>query len=321
MNKTITIAKTAAWLNERDNFLILTHRRPDGDTIGCAGALTVGLRELGKNAFVLRNPEITPRYSPYVEECWAPDGYVPEHIISVDTASDSLFPNNCAEYVGAIELCIDHHPSNTFYAHYTCLEDAVASCGEVVYEILVSMAGAISAKSAERLYVAVTTDTGCFMFGNTTADTLRVASLLVEAGAPHRRLNKLLFRTKTRSRTIIESMIYSRLEFYYGGAVAISTITRDMMESANADEDDLDDIASLPGSIEGVLAGITLREITSENDCKVSVRTSQNVDAHAISAHFGGGGHRFAAGFTIGKTIPEVREELLETLKEFFPQA
>jgi len=318
MNKTITVAETAAWLKERDNFLILMHRRPDGDTVGCAGALTGALRELGKNAYVLRNPEITPRYSPYVDDCWAPDDYVPEHIIAVDTASYSLFPKNSEEF--AVELCIDHHPSNTFYAQNTCLIEAAASCGEVVYEILVSMAGAISAKSAERLYVAITTDTGCFMFGNTTADTLRVASLLIEAGAPHRKLNKLLFRTKTRSRTIIESMIYSRLEFYYGGAVAISTITRDMMESANADEDDLDDIASLPGSIEGVLAGITLREITSESDCKVSVRTSQNVDAYAISAHFGGGGHKFASGFTIGKTIPEVREELLDTLKEFFPQ-
>jgi len=320
MSKPTTTAEAAAWLAGRDNFLILTHRRPDGDTVGCAGALAQGLRELGKTAYVLRNPEITPRYAPFAEECWAPDGYAPEHVITVDTASTSLFPKNGKEYESAVSLCIDHHPSNTSYAKNTCLNDAAASCGEVIYEILMAMSGCISEKTAERLYVAITTDTGCFLFGNTTADTLRVASLLVEAGAPHRRLNKLLFRTKTRSRTMIESMIFSGLGFHFGGAVAISTITLEMMETAGADEDDLDDIASLPGSVEGVLAGITLREMATTGVCKVSVRTSQNVDAHAISSRFGGGGHKFASGFALEKPLEEVREALLETLKEFFPQ-
>jgi len=314
----LTIAETAAWFKERDNFLVLTHRRPDGDTLGSAGALVQGLREAGKTAHALYNPETTPRYARFVEGCWAPDGYISEHIVTVDTASCSLSPLNGEEYFNAVSLCIDHHPSNTHYAEQSCLKVDAASCGEIVYKILMALSDGISAKSAERLYVAVSTDTGCFLFGNTTADTLRVASLLVEAGAPHRQLNKLLFRTKTRSRTIIESMIYSGLEFYFDGAVAISTITRAMMESSNANEDDLDDIASLPGSVEGVIAGITLREMASARDCKVSVRTSQSVDAHAISSHFGGGGHKFASGFTVEKTLAEVKEELLEILGACF---
>jgi len=320
MGKTITIQETAGWLKERDNFLILTHRRPDGDTIGCAGALTQGLLEAGKTAYILNNPETTPRYMPFVEDHWAPDGYVPDHVIVVDTASYSLFPKNGEKYIGAVSLCIDHHPSNSCYAELTCLIDA-ASCGEVIFDILIELSGRISEKSAERLYAAVATDTGCFAFANTTAEAHRVASSLIEAGAPHKKLNKILFRTKTRGRITIESMINAGLEYYFDGAVAISTITREMMASANANEDDVDDIASLPGSVEGVLVGITIRELTSEQDCKVSVRTTLSVDAHKICSRFGGGGHKLAAGYSIEKTVPEIKKALLEVLEDFIPAA
>ena len=321
MSIMLTIDETAAWLKARDNYLILTHRRPDGDTIGCASALAQGLREFGKTAYVLNNPEITPRYIRFIEEYRTPDKYKPEHVIVIDTASSSLFPRNSYGYIGSASLCIDHHHSNTLYAEYTCLDGSYGSCGEIIYEILIALSGSISAKSAESLYTAVSTDTGCFVFANTTANTLRVASLLVEAGAPYLELNKLLFRTKTRGRIKIEGAISTGLEFHFGGKVAISTITKDMMESANASEDDMDDIASLPGSIEGVLAGITIREMKSPLDCKVSVRTTPLVDAHAICEHFGGGGHAMAAGYTISKTVLEVKESLLETLRDFFPQS
>ena len=313
----LTIGDTAEWLKQRDGFLILTHRRPDGDAIGCAGALSQGLRELGKTAYVLANPETTARYERFIAEYLAPDGYTPGHIITVDTASYELFPKNGEIYKDAISLCIDHHPSNTLYAAHTCLNGEYASCGELVYEILILLAGNISPKTAERLYAALSTDTGCFVFANTTANTLRVASLLVEAGAPQKALNKLLFRTKTRGRIKIEGMIYSGLEFYFNGTAAISTITREMIDGSAANEDDLDDIASIPGSIEGVLVGITIRELTSTHDCKVSVRSVPSVDSHGICARFGGGGHPMAAGFSLEATVSEIKNLLLETLPEF----
>ena len=310
---------TAQWLKERDNFLIITHRRPDGDTIGCAGALAQGLREFGKTAYVLFNPETTPRYTRFVKDHWAPDGYVPEHVIAIDTASCELFPINGESYTGSVSLSIDHHPSNTLYAKLTCLNETDASCGETIYNILIAMSGSVSPKSAECLYAALSTDTGCFVFANTTANTLRVASLLIEAGAPHRELNRILFRTRSHGRIKIEGFIYSGIEFHFGGIVAISTITREMMENAGADEDDVDDIASIPGSIEGVLAGITIRELKSKSDCKVSVRTSPSVSANAICEHFGGGGHPMAAGFSLEKTVPEIKEALLAILGDFLP--
>ena len=318
-SKIMTTDETAGWLKARDGFLIITHQRPDGDTIGCAGALAQGLCEKGKTAYVLYNEEITPRYARFVEEFWAPDGFEAQHIITVDVASAEMFPASCDKYSGSVSLSIDHHPSNTNYAEFTCLNGTRASCGEIVYDILMALSGRISEICAERLYVALSTDTGCFAFGNTTANTLRVASLLIEAGAPHRVLNKTLFRTRTRERVKMESMIFSGLEFYFTGAVAIAVITLDMIKEAGAVEDDLDDFASLPGAINGVLVGITIRELSSEKDCKVSVRTSADVNANAVCAHFGGGGHPMAAGYSLNATVSEIKEGLLDIIPGFLP--
>ena len=321
MNETVflTTIETASWLETRDNFIIITHRRPDGDTIGCAGALARGLQEYGKTAYVLKNPETTPRYHRFVEEHLADDEYTPENVIIVDTASRELFPENASKYDGLVSLSIDHHPSNTLYADYTCLDGTFASCGEIVYEILLSLGATVDAKIADKLYVALSTDTGCFAYANTTANTLRLASELIKAGASHRELNKVLFRTKTRGRMKVEGKILSGLEFHYDGAIAISTITRRMMAEAGATEDDVDDISSIPGSIEGVSAGITIREMSAENDCKVSVRSGASVNSNDICERFGGGGHPMAAGFSLESSVSEIKKMLLEVLPEYLP--
>jgi len=307
----------AVWLAERNNFLIISHRRPDGDTLGSAAALAQGLRETGKTAFVLFNPEVTPRYAPFVGDYWAPDDYKPENIIAVDTASVDLFTDNAGVYKNSVSLGIDHHTSNSLYAGVNCIDAGRAACGEIIFDILMALSGAVSSETAERLYIALSTDTGCFSFGNTTANTLSVAARLIEYGAPNRVLNKMLFRTKTRGRIKIEGMLASGLEFHYDGKVAITAITREMMEAAGACEDDMDDIAVIAGSVKGVGIGITIREMSSANDCKVSVRTMLPYNAHAICLHFGGGGHKMAAGCTIEKPIDEVKTGLLEVLPDY----
>ena len=315
----MTIQETAQWLKTRDNFLILTHLRPDGDTLGSAAALVRGLNHAGKTAFILYNPEATPRYTTFVEKHWAPDGFVPSFVISVDTASEGVFQVNGRDYLDKVSLCIDHHPSNTGYAENCCLDAKKAACGEIVFELLLELIGSVDAEMATSLYVAVSTDTGCFVFANTTSNTLRVAAQLVDAGAPISELNHELFRKKAKSRILLEAMITSHMAFYFDGAVAIATITKDMMNETGASENEMDDIASIPGTIEEVIVGITIREITGPTDCKVSVRTTPLVNANELSTRFGGGGHAMAAGFSLQATTEEIKNRLLDDLREIFP--
>lgn len=317
--KTMEINDTAKWLTERDNFLILSHRRPDGDTLGCAAGLASGLSEMGKSAYIINNPDTTDRYKPFVEKFYPPEGFVPQHIITVDTADISLFPRGAEIYADEVDLSIDHHPSNTFYAQNTCLNGSRAACGEIIYEVLIAAAGKISPETAKLLYIALSTDTGCFSFGNTTGNTFRVAGLLAEAGAPIGPLNKTFFRTKGRGRLTLEGMIFTGLEYYFNGQVCIASITNDMMAQAGVTNSDMDDIAAIPGSVDGVLVGITVRELSGPNDCKVSVRSTPRFDSNALCKRFGGGGHPMAAGCSASLSVAEMKKRLIEELTEFFP--
>lgn len=311
--------ETARWLKERDHFLILTHRRPDGDTLGSAAGLAQGLSDAGKTAFILSNPEVTARYLPYVRKYWAPDGYKPSYIIAIDIASPGLFPVNRQSDGGDIALCIDHHPSNTGYAGATCLDTAKSSCGEIIYDILTALSGGVSADTAASLYIAVSTDTGCFAYSNTNANSHHIAGALVDAGAPIGEINKVLFRTKAKSRILIEANIISGMEFFFGGAAAIATVTRDMMTNAGAGENEMDDIAAIPNAIEDVVVGITIRELTGPEDCKVSIRTTPLVNANTLAQRFGGGGHAMASGFSLNASAEEIKKLLLDALGDIFP--
>ena len=315
----MTISETARWLKQRDNFLILTHLRPDGDALGSASALAQCLIQIGKTAYILKNPETTERYTDYVEKYWAPEDFKPSFIVAVDTASEGIFQVNANDFQDKVSLCIDHHPSNSGYAEQCCLYTEKASCGEIIYELVLAMNCKIDAEMAACLYIAVSTDTGCFSFANTTANTHRVAAELVDAGAPISELNRELFRKKAKSRILLEAMITSGMDFYYDGAVAISTVTTDMMQKAGTGENEMDDIAAIPGAIEDVIVGITIRELKNSSGCKVSVRTTSLVNANELCARFGGGGHAMAAGFSVEADTKQTKNKLLEALKDIFP--
>ena len=137
MERPILSARGAAgYLEALDNVLLLTHVRPDGDTIGSAAALCRALRDCGQTAYLLPNPEITATYAPYAAPYWAPEDWEAEHIVSVDIADVSLLPENAKPYQERIELAVDHHPSQTFFARNTCLEADSAACGEIVHDII-----------------------------------------------------------------------------------------------------------------------------------------------------------------------------------------
>ena len=155
----MTTKAVAAWLLKRDKFLLLPPVRPDGATIGSAAALCRALRDLGKEAYLLKNHGITATYAPYAEGLWAAEDYVPATVVSVDIAALSLFIDNAEPYKSRVDLAIDHHGSQEFFAAETCLEAESAACGEVVYDIIRPMTP-ITAEIALPLYVAISTDCG-----------------------------------------------------------------------------------------------------------------------------------------------------------------
>ena len=294
--------------------LLLTHVRPDGDTVGSAAALCRALRDMGKTAYLLPNPEITATYEPYAAPYWAPEGFAPAHVVSVDIAALNLLPDNAAVYAPRIELAIDHHGSHGFFAARTCLDADAAACGEIVHDII-ALLTAVTPDIALPLYVAIATDTGCFVYSNTTARTHRIAAALLDTGIDAAPVNKALFRTKSRTRLAMESRMTADMTLFDHDRVVVMTIPLSLRQELHATEADIEELSSLAALVEGSDCGVTLRELRP-GVVKISLRTGPRVDASAVCQRLGGGGHKAAAGATVNGTMDEVRAAVLRSYQE-----
>ena len=313
MERPILSARGAAgYLEALDNVLLLTHVRPDGDTIGSAAACRA-LQDCGQTAYLLPNPEITATYAPYAAPYWAPEGWQAEHIVSVDIADASLLPENAQPYQERIELAVDHHPSQTFFARNTCLEADSAACGEIVYEIIQHLT-ALTADIALPLYVAVSTDCGGFQYGNTTARTHRIAAALMDV-VDVAAVNKALFRTKSRVRLAMESRMVADMKLFDHQRVVVMEIPLSLRQEMQATDADIEELSALPALVEGTDCGVTLRELRP-GTVKVSVRTGPRVDACALCRILGGGGHHAASGATVEGTLDEARMAVLAAYRK-----
>ena len=313
MNGCLTVQEAAARLRQMDNVLLLTHVRPDGDTIGSAAALCQALRDMGKTAYLLYNPEITDTYAPYAEPYWASEGFVPEHIVSADIAALNLLPDNAAAYASRVELTIDHHGSQEFFAAETCLDADAAACGEIIYRVIRELT-AVTPAIALLLYVAISTDTGCFVYANTTADTHRIAAALLETGIDIGPVNKVLFRTKSKTRLAMEARMVADMELYDGDRVVVMSIPLSLRQELHATEADIEELSSLAALVEGTDCGITLREL-KPGRVKLSLRTGPRVDACAVCQRLGGGGHTAAAGATGDGTLEDAKALILKAYR------
>ena len=319
MPTTITVAQAADFLKQRDNYLILTHKRPDGDTIGCAAGLCRALRGLGKTAYILPNEDVIPLLGGYLDGLTVPDGFIPGTVVSTDVATENLLPDSAALYKGRIDLAIDHHPSQEFFAKETCLEADKAACGEIIWKICTEL-GVMDADIAAPLYVAVSTDCGCFVYSNTTPHTHRAAAALMEQGIPVQALNKRHFRTKSLARMKLESLILQNMHLYHDGTVAVAPISLELIAQAGATSEDTDDIAAFLGQLKGVLHTATIREHEG-GECRVSVRTkADELNATKVCARLGGGGHRAASGCTVKGTVDEAERAILAAIDEQLSQ-
>ena len=304
MMKSLTRSETAQFLLRHDNFTILSHRRPDGDTIGSSAALCLGLRQLGKNAHVLYNAEVSTRFQ------WLHEGLTKETVedgdtvVSVDVASPGMLPKAFEHLLGKIVLRIDHHGSATSFTDAELVDADSASCAEVVWDVLEEMGVTMDAAIGEAVYVGTSTDTGCFRYSNTTAHTFATAAKCAAAGARVYELNQELFETNTLGRLKMQAWIVDHMKLLKDGEMAVIAIPKEVEESIGVTEDDMDNISSFPRTVAGVKMAATLRE-TAEGDTKMSVRAVPGYDATAVTVKFGGGGHKGAAGASVKMPLEE----------------
>ena len=310
----LDVKECVSLLKEYDNYLILTHRNPDGDTLGSAFALHRALSQLNKKSMVRCGDPIHPKYS-YLWDGIGNDEIKFDKIIAVDVADKKLLGEDFeAKYGDNVFLCIDHHLSNREYAENLLLEDRAAAA-VIIYEIVCELGIEFTPEIANCVYTGLATDTGCFLFSNTTPTVHRIAADVMEKGADYTFINRLMFETKTLSYLRLEQMAVSSIESHFDGKCAIMMVTRKMIEESGSSASDCDGIAAIPRKIEGVKIAVTIRE-RHDGSYKVSLRTVEPYDAAKICANFGGGGHHAAAGCDFNCPVDEVKAALLKVIKE-----
>lgn len=316
---TMTLIEITEKLKSNNNFYILTHQYPDGDTLGSAFALCEALQKIGKKAKVLCPDLISKKYQ-YLMSGVRPEDFKSDCIVSVDVADKKLLGSLQQTYGDNVDICIDHHGSNTKFARYMYVDSKRAATAEIIYDIIKLMDVTITKSIADCIYTGISTDTGCFRYTNATPDSYRIAADMMECGCNAAAINRVMFETKSRAKLDIERQVFDSIEYFSDNKCAIIYVTLDMIRKSGVKEDELDGIASIPRKIEGVLIGITIRE-KSDNTFKISVRTNDNINAAAFCGEFGGGGHIAAAGCSISGTIPEIKSKLAEVATRYIAEA
>jgi len=311
--KNLTRAEAAGFLLSHDNFCILTHRRPDGDTMGSAAALCLGLRQLGKTAWVLENPDMTERFAFLVEGITKAEPDENDTIVSVDVASPGMLPKAFEPYRDRCALRIDHHGSATSFTPEELVDPESASCAELICDLVTILGIQLDKAIAEAVYVGTSTDTGCFRFANTTAHSFLVASICAQAGADIHGLNQKFFETNSLPKLRMHAWMIDHMKLFGDGKFAIVAIPRAVEDALGVSEDDMDNISSYPRTVEGVRMAATLRQ-TKDGDTKLSLRAIPGYDAAKVCAYFGGGGHKGAAGGTTRLSLEEVAAKLEEIM-------
>lgn len=307
----ISVKECADILREKDNILILTHANPDGDTLGSGFALCRALMKIGKICAVINADDIPKKYN-YLFDDIVEIKFKPDYVVAVDVATVKLLGGLEEQY--KIDMCIDHHSTNTEYANLLLLEDAPAAC-QIMYEVVLALGVEVDKKIADCLYTGLTTDTGCFRYDSTTAQTYRVAADLIDAGADNGRINRIMFETKSKTYARLERLAIESMRFYEHERVAVITVTQEMFQLTGSNAQETEGLAPLTRQIEGVEIGITIQE-RPDGTCKASIRTLESVNAAKLAACFGGGGHAQAAGCKFDCDVKEARRLLVDKCRE-----
>ena len=304
--RALSLNEAADKLWDAERVLILFHVNPDGDATGSAFALRHTLEAIGKRAWCVSPSEVPERLlfamgktqkSSLIES--VPEDLSPDLIVSVDTASPSQLGALYDIYKGKIGLMIDHHAKGTVYADNYILPGA-SSCGEVLCElidVLLDRAGVeMPHRVCELIYTALSADTGCFRYNNTSPKSHELAARLISCGVDAADINHKLFGIKTLKQMQVEHAGFERMNFYAGGRIAMIAFPYDLKNQYGATDENLETLIDVARCVKGVEVAAVIKQPTEENKFRVSMRSSCDFDVSEICAHYGGGGHERAAG-------------------------
>ncbi len=309
--------EVAEVLAKADEVLVTCHTNPDGDAIASLLAACLLLRKLGKHPLpycpdpVPYNFEFLPAVKDIVQK------------VAVDREFDCTLVLDCSELSRCGELpgdgkmgilvSVDHHLTTEPLGERYYLNPSAAAVGQMLLEVADAAGVELDAELATCLYTSLVSDTGSFRYSNTTPEAVRAAARLLEQGVDPWHVAFNLYESQPPQRVMLLGKVLSTLELFSGGRIAVVTVTKQMLESCGATKDMLDGVINYPRGIRGVEVALQVRE--NDGQYKFSFRSAGRVDVAKIAMEFGGGGHKNAAGCTLGPPLRNALDSVIERVE------
>ncbi len=326
MNQTATIDavhQICDGVLRRRSFLVTSHARPDGDSIGSQLAMAFALDALGKQVRVVNADAAPDHYQDF------PGMDRIEIASAVDaTAADAVIVMECSDPsrtgIAGLDghpfiVNIDHHAGNRMYGAVNWYDESAAACGEMVFDLIRALGVPLSFEIATHIYLAVLTDTGSFHHSNITPRTFDICRQTVEAGVNPAAMARRVFDSNSFGKLKLIGALLDRMELLDEGRLAVLYIDDAMLESCGCTHNDTEGIINLPLTAREIQA-VAFFKVATTGEVRVSMRSKYDVDVRSVANRYGGGGHKNAAGFTVTGALGEVRPRIIEQLVQAIEQ-
>lgn len=307
----------ATALRDYQKFAVISHVRPDGDALGSTLAVSLSLKELGKDVRAWNEEGMLEKYSFLAggESLTVPPSTPEEFdvVVALDTATHNRLgtPLNAISRA-KLWINIDHHPSNPRYGDLVHIDPTAPATGQIIFELMCAAQMPISPGIAENLYAAISTDTGSFQYPNTTARTFEIGAELIRRGVDVGRISQLLYENFPRRRIELLRELLDHMQFASDGKLAWFSLSQAAAKKRGVLPEDNEGLIDHLRAIRGVVVAIFFEELI-EGKVRVSMRSKDEaVDVCAICQSFGGGGHTLAAGARVKGSLEEVAKIIVE---------
>jgi len=304
-------------IRSRERFVISSHARPDGDSIGSQMAMAYALRALGKEVLIV-NADPAP---PPLQQFPGVDDIV--LATKIDGMFDAAIIMECGDLtrtgVEGLDRClvinIDHHPDNTSYGAINWFDAGAAACGEMVFDLVAALGVRLTVNIATHIYVAILTDTGSFHYSNISPRTFDICRRALEAGVDPVRVARNVYDSNNLGRLKLFGAVLSTMQIDATGRIAIVYLDHEMARAAGGTYEDTEGLINLPLTVKEIQAVVFFKQIEGEQ-YRVSMRSKGEIDVSSVAKEFGGGGHKNAAGCTVSGGIDQLQKQFVAMIEQ-----
>jgi bifunctional oligoribonuclease and PAP phosphatase NrnA len=304
-------------IHRRQRFVLSSHSRPDGDSIGSQLALAYALRALDKDVTVVNADPAPPALMqfPGVSDIRVAPRVDGEFDAAIILECGDLARTGVAGLDRFFLINVDHHPGNSGFGQITWFDSTAAACGEMVFDLVRALGAPLSPEVATHVYLAILTDTGSFHYSNITPRTFEICRETLQAGVDPVLVARNVYDSSNMGRLKLFGAVLSAMQIDATGRIAIVYLDHEMARAAGGTYEDTEGLINIPLTVKEIQSVVFFKQVEGE-EYRVSMRSKDDIDVGAVAKMFGGGGHKNAAGCTVTGGIDVLQKLFIEKIEQ-----